>query len=151
MKTLKSATAIFIIFVLSILTGCSDQLISPVAQSSGSDQKVNIAEENTKDVLKYQSKISLKPNESYSYSYENTGFYSFSSISVLNCGDIKSGLDISGYMDDQAIILDCNSTGFYAWSITIVNTTGEAVDLDVTLTGSKKRVIIQNPPVKSEF
>ena len=151
MKTLKSVKAIAVICVLSFLAGCSDQLISPVTQNTGSDHKINIAEENTKDVLRYQSKISLKPNESYSFSYESTGFYSFNSISVLNCGDIKSGLDISGYMDDQAIILDCNSTGFYVWSITIVNTTGEAVDLDVTLTGSKKRVIHHNPPVKSEF
>ncbi len=151
MKTLKSATAIMVICVLSILTGCSDQILTPVTQSSGSDLKVNIAEENKSDVLRYQSKISLKPNQSYSYSYESTGFYSFNSISVLNCGDTKSGLDISGYMDDQALTLDCNSTGFYVWSITIVNTTGEAVDLDVTLTGSKKRVIYHNPPVKSEF
>jgi len=151
MKTLKSVTAIAVICVLSVLTGCSDQLISPVTQSTGSGHNLNTVEENIKDVLRYQSKISLKPNESYSYSYESTGFYSFNSISVLNCGDFKSGLDISGYMDDQAIILDCNSTGFYVWSITIVNTTGEAVDLDVTLTGSKKRVIHHNPPVKSEF
>ena len=151
MKTLKSATAIVTICILSILTGCSDQLITPVTQSTVSDLKLNTAEENIKDLLRYKSKISLKPNESYSYSYENTGFYSFKSISILNCGDFKSGLDISGYMDDQAIILNCNSSGFYVWSITIVNTTGEAVDLDVTLTGSKKKVIYNNPPVKSEF
>ena len=151
MKTLKSVKAIAVICVLSFLAGCSDQLITPATQSAGSDHNVITAEENIKDVLRYQSKISLKPNESYSFSYESTGFYSFNSISVQNCGDFKTGLDISGYMDDQAIILDCNSTGFYAWSITIVNTTGEAVDLDVTLTGSKKRVIHHNPPVKSEF
>ena len=151
MKTLKSVKAIAVICVLSFLAGCSDQLMTPATQSAGSDHNVITAEENIKDVLRYQSKISLKPNESYSFSYESTGFYSFNSISVQNCGDFKTGLDISGYMDDQAIILDCNSTGFYAWSITIVNTTGEAVDLDVTLTGSKKRVIHHNPPVKSEF
>ena len=148
MKNLKTVSVILFIITLSIITGCGDESVSPAGQSTFSEKNSVTAQETSKDIERYHSVISLKPHGSYSYSYENTGYYKFNSISILNCGNTKNDLDISGYMDDMAFILGCNSKGFEAGSITIVNTRDETVDLDVFLSGSKIKSGNHYPPYK---
>lgn len=151
MKTLKTLTAIIIICTLNVIAGCSDDIISPTVQSSVTEKNSFTKNESSDDIERYHSNISLKPHDSYTYTYENTGYYKFNSISILNCGNTKGSLDISGYSDDQAFVLGCNSKGFDAWSITIVNTTRESVNLDVFLSGSKIRISHPHLPVETSF
>jgi hypothetical protein len=89
---------------------------------------------------KFYTKLSLKPNQSHDLNFENTGYYTFNSISILNCGDTKNGIEVSGYGDDLALILGCNSSGFSVNSINIINMSDRKVDLDIFLTGSKTRI-----------
>lgn len=151
MKAVRSATAAIIFLALIITAGCSDEILSPAGRPG--EKKVNSKTnpESSEDIQRFHSNISLKPNDVFIYSYENTGYYKFNSISILNCGNTKGSLEISGYYDDQAIMLGCNSNGFEAYAINIVNTTGETVNLDVFLSGTKTRTIKNNPLNKNEF
>ncbi|HMS33874.1 MAG TPA: hypothetical protein PKC91_07295 [Ignavibacteria bacterium] len=148
MKILKTVMTMVFIITISILAGCGDELISPAGQNTFSEKSSVTKPETSNDIERYHSSISLKPHNSHTYTYENTGYYKFNSISILNCGNTKGSLEISGYSDDQAFILGCNSKGFEALSIIIVNTTNETVDLDVFLTGSKIRTGNSHPPYK---
>lgn len=134
MKKIKSTVIAVMFMVLTIMTGCSDQIVSPFSQSTGPD-----AVSNASDIKKnpdvFYSKITLKPRQAHTYSTKNTIFSSFNSISVLNCGDTKSSVEILGYTNDAVMILGCNSKGFIANSITIENKTQNSVELDVFLTG----------------
>lgn len=150
MKILKTVMTLVFIITILILAGCSDDLISPPGQNTFSEKSSVTTPETSNDIERYHSNISLKPHTSYSYSYDNTGYYKFNSISILNCGYTKSGIEISGYMDDLAFILGCNSIGFEASSITIVNTTDKTADLDVFLSGSKIRTGHSHPPYKMD-
>jgi hypothetical protein len=140
MKNLKSVAAAVIFSVLTFIAGCSDQIISPVSQSNGPDKVTSSGEAKTKADV-YHTVISLKPRQVYTFDSQNTIFKSFNSISVLNCGDTKSGIEIFGYSNDAVMVLGCNSKDFYAYSITVENRTSASVDLDVFLTGSNQMVV----------
>lgn len=134
MKKIKSTITAVMFMVLAIMTGCSDQIVSPFSQSTG-PEAVSNAPGIKKNPDVFYSKITLKPRQVYTYSTSNTIFSSFNSISVLNCGDTKSSIEILGYINDVVMVLGCNTKGFIANSITVQNKTQKSIELDVFLTG----------------
>ncbi|MBK8552120.1 MAG: hypothetical protein IPL53_14085 [Ignavibacteria bacterium] len=147
MLKIKSTITAVMVMLLSIMTGCSDQIVSPFSQSTGPDAVSN-APGIKKNPDVFYSKITLKPRQAFTYSHKNTVFSSFNSISILNCGDAKSSVEILGYLNDVVMVLGCNSKGFIANSITIENKTQNSVELDVFLTGVQS--LSEEPLIKVE-
>lgn len=149
MNTFKIIKTTILITVLTILAGCSEEITSPVTAGKNQDRGNPEVQENLSTNV-YHSKFTLYPHESYSFGYENTGFYSFNSISVPNCEEIKDGIEVTGYLDDEALLLECSSKGFWVSSIMITNITGNKSEIDIYLTGSKskfqghKRIILNS-------
>ncbi|MDQ3020963.1 MAG: hypothetical protein M3R36_10385 [Bacteroidota bacterium] len=141
MKAIKMLQAIIVISVFTILTGCSEETISPVGISNDSVEVSDPAIQDDIPVNVYHSVIRIKPKKSYTFDFSNTGLYSFNSISVFHPEISRKLFEIVAYMDDEVILLDNNSSGFFVRSITIQNLTSRFIDLTVVLKGS-------NVPVK---
>lgn len=136
MKALKMIQTAIAVIVISVLAGCSDQLISPTASNDTNNSvEINSAGNQAANNV-FHSKIGLKPYQSYSFDYLNTGFFTFNSIWVAD-KEVKSKLEIFGYLDDEVIVLNEESKGFFVRTISIQNVTSKALEIDVTLSGSR--------------
>lgn len=140
MKTIKTFHLTLVMLVLSVLAGCSDKFMSPSATTPTTNIKgaSNSEESSIKNV--YQSKIKLAPGQTYTFNYDNTGFYTFDLVLVSNCLESRKNLEIVGKGDDYLLLLHCNSKGFFAKSIQVRNLSSGRMELDVTLSGSKKKI-----------
>lgn len=142
MKAIKSAALIVFITAAAYFTGCGDQVITPNT-GSGSNETIR---ETGSGVYLFHDHLRLKANHSCAYSFENTGLYSFGSVSIPDCELMREGLEINGYNDDEAMQLGCHEKGFYAKTIEIRNPTNKFLEVDILLGGSKVKV--PYPPVK---
>ncbi len=138
MFKIKSTVLAVLLIVLFIMSGCSEDVISPLSENGETGKAASDADA-TIDSKKFHSKISLKPRQTVEFHAGNTIFRSFNSISILNCGITKSSLEILGYANDAILLLSCNSNDFFAYSITIENKTRSSIELDVFLGGILKR------------
>ena len=142
MNTLKSIIPATAMLILSVLTGCSDQLVSTGELSSNTDSRQSSAIIDKSSV--FHTVIRLKPSRSYRFNTSNTGFVKINSIKadnlslspdedklVTECQDMA----ING--TDNDLNLDCKSKGLDLKEIEIVNTGSRMIDIDVKLTGTK--------------
>ncbi|MEO8664761.1 MAG: hypothetical protein ABI462_04625 [Ignavibacteria bacterium] len=147
MYTFKIYRTAILMLVLSILAGCSDEITSPVTESGGHETAIKQEAQENLSTNFFHGKVLLKPRQSYSFSYENTGFYRFNAVSVTNCEDIKNDIEVTGYMDDEAITLGCSTKDFWVKSITVTNISGHKTEIDIYLTGTKIRVSEPGPGI----
>ncbi len=140
MKTINKVLLTAMILILTILTGCTENILTPNKEITGTGQKNDRAVHETRQVKGHQSKVELKQHEIFTLNYTNTGFYNFDAISVVNNSATQSALEIIGYSDDEAFLLGSNSKGFWVSSITIENKSPGNVSLDVYVTGSKYKI-----------
>ncbi len=159
MKTSKIFSAILVIFALSLLLGCSDQISSSGESGSGTieheKQIISQAVGKTVSGSIITTQIKLEPYESYTFNVSNTGFDQFNSIYVENLSIVHNdkvssqcqNLFIYGNKLYECIILGCDNKGFEVYEITIENLTPKIFNLKVSLGGKKKRVAI---PVDTE-
>ncbi len=140
MKTIKMFQIAAVMLVLSFAAGCGDQLISPTESVTTENQSMELksaASGNEKNV--FSAKIRIKPNQSFSFNYSNTGYYEFNLFSITNCDGSPKAFEVIGYSDDEQILLSCSSSGFVATSISIQNLASDILELDVVLSGSKAK------------
>lgn len=139
MKAIKMFQATIVFAAFLIIGGCSDEIMSPVVPDSktvsGQVNEINLQNEKESTYDSFRTKISLKPGQTHSFDFSNTGFYNFSQILLTTCSDIE----VIGYNDDELIWLNCSSTGFYARSITVRNLSKDLVNPEVILKGSTKK------------
>lgn len=130
MKTIKTVTAAMIISILSIITGCSDQITS-----SSDQEKIAL---HSQSLSEFALRLKLSPGEIYVLNNENTSLAEFNELSVLSsvpCFDI---IEITAYYEDEAVSLESESRGFQARILMIENLTNTDIELDITLKGVGK-------------
>lgn len=139
LKLIITATAMLI---LSVLTGCSDQLVSTGELSSNTDSRQSAAIIDKSSV--FHTVIRLKPSRSYRFNNSNTGFVKINSINAENLSLspdedklVTECQDMAINSTDNDLNLDCKSKGLDLREIEIVNTGSRMIDIDVKLTGTK--------------
>lgn len=133
MNTIKFLSTLAVILILTVLTGCSDSTYSPVSSDlSGSG---NITE-NNKPSLPKEMSIKLQPFETQNFSYENTGFYTFTSFAIENCHESESRITAFGYSDDVVFLLGCYLENNRFQSFSIENHSKDIVKLTFVITGT---------------
>lgn len=141
MNTLKSIIPATAMLILSVLTGCSDQLVSTGELSSNTDrQSAAIIDKSSV----FHTVIRLKPSRSYRFNISNTGFVKINSINAENLSLspdedklVTECQDMAINSTDNDLNLDCKSKGLDLREIEIVNTGSRMIDIDVKLTGTK--------------
>lgn len=146
MNAFKMFQIALVITVLTFMTGCSDQITSsgnPESVSPASHGVMSASTEN-RDKPVFKTQIRIKPNRSYTFRHDNTGFASINYIKVdlLNeINDSESGncsnFQITGKNNFEKSQLSCESKGFNVNEISIQNLTNKFLDLEVTLDGVK--------------
>ncbi|MBL8006472.1 MAG: hypothetical protein JNJ56_02995 [Ignavibacteria bacterium] len=142
MNTLKSIIPATAMLILSVLTGCSDQLVSTGELSSNTDSRQSSAIIDKSSV--FHTVIRLKPSRSYRFNTSNTGFVKINSINAENLSLspdedklVTECQDMAINGTDNDLNLDCKSKGLDLKEIEIVNTGSRMIDIDVKLTGTK--------------
>ena len=140
MKTLKMFQIALVIIALSVLIGCSDQLMSPEISSTESKGLETLYPGSVKlSGDKFTAEIELKPYGSYTFDYSNTGFVKIVSINAeivtAKLPTFPECKNLIVYSSNSDLKLRCNSSGFSVKEITVENATGETVRISVTLTG----------------
>lgn len=142
MKTAKIILTSILILTSMYITGCNNDMVSPMSAMETEINKSNSAEQD--HILgnsKFNRLITIEPHQVYSFDYGNTGLRLFRSISITDCELISNQLEIYGYRDDERILLNCNSSNFNVSSIQIRNLTSNSINLNLTLSGSGIPVI----------
>jgi len=136
MKTLKIVITVILIYTGTYFSGCNNEFSSPV------NSKISDAEKLNSDELHLDSAIhriiKLKPHQTYTFNYLNTGFRIFRSLNAPNCEELENIIQIRGYADDGEVFIECGDNNFSALEVNIINLTSGYVYLDLTLTGSRK-------------
>lgn len=142
MNNLKSIITATAMLILSVLTGCSDQLVSTGELSSNTDSRQSAAIIDKSSV--FHTVIRLKPSRSYRFNISNTGFVKINSINAENLSIspdedklVTECQDMAINSTDNDLNLDCKSKGLDLREIEIVNTGSRMIDIDVKLTGTK--------------
>lgn len=137
MKTYKINTTAILIASVMYISGCNNDMVSTMSTTETGISETNTAEQDRIKVnSKFKASIKLESHQRYSFDYGNTGLRFFRSISILNCEQFNNDIEIYGYMDDERILLDCNSSNFEVFSIEIRNLTSNTINLEVTLLGA---------------
>ncbi len=149
MSFIKMIVSVTVIMVLSIFTGCSDQITS--SGETGSSEKgegvvISTSEESLPVIQTYRTQIRIKPHRAYTFDVMSTGFDRFYSIDISNitvnpkedratdvCRDI---LVYSNNLKKES--MSCHSSGFEVSQVTVENTGTSFLDLDVTLRAFKQ-------------
>ncbi len=144
MKTVKSVLAVFIFSIISVIAGCSDQVVS--TDSSAGGQSKMFAESMQERRL--YATIKIKPGRSYQFNKTNTGYSRFIGIDVVNRNSDPlidgiqpecEGILIHTDNNSNDYQIDCHGRGFISKTITIENTSTHMLDLNVTLICQKVR------------
>lgn len=142
MNNLKSIITATAMLILSVLTSCSDQLVSTGELSSNTDSRQSAAIIDKSSV--FHTVIRLKPSRSYRFNISNTGFVKINSINAENLSLspdedklVTECQDMAINSTDNDLNLDCKSKGLDLREIEIVNTGSRMIDIDVKLTGTK--------------
>lgn len=158
MNSLKMFLTAISILVLSILTGCSDQITSSGETGSpkkGEGVKVSETEETLPVIQNYVAHIRIKPHRTYTFNESSTGYDRFYSIDIINqsagADKDKEYSDCGGILvySSQASkgYLSCHSSGFEFKDLTVENTGSSFLDLEVTMKVFKQR---KDPVIKNE-
>lgn len=142
MKTFKMLQTGLAITVLSVLIGCSDQLINPeLSSTNNSSASFGESIKVKPHIGTLESQLVLKPNDSFTFDIMNTGFTKINSIDAeiitvrvpvyREC----SNLHIYSKSSTLDMKINCFSTGLDLNDITIENTGEETITLSVKLTG----------------
>jgi len=149
MKTSKLVRAIAVTAILTIFTGCSEDMLTPSDISYTKTENIESSVSIPKKI--FTQTLKLGPYETYSFDFSNTGFYKFNSIFVTDCAKLHKNYEISGYDDDQAIVLECDSRNINVASITIQNITSQTIEVEIYLTGSDKKIKVRdNRDIRAE-
>lgn len=158
MSFIKKIVSVTVIMVLSIFTGCSDQITS--SGETGSSEKgegvvISTVEESLPVIQTYRTQIRVKPHRAYTFDVMSTGFDRFYSIDINNltvnpnedrladeCSDI---MVYSNNLKKES--MNCHSKGFEVSQITVENTGSSFLDLDVSLRAFKQSKM---PVIKNE-
>jgi len=150
MKNLKMILSALTIFILSIITGCSDSVTSAggeYVRSSNKGRAPEFQEQIARPL--FHTQLRLKPNKSFTFNQSNTGLSSFTSIDVsriytnkINSENIDPCGSLVIYGGDKELsktvsALSCKSDNIKVKEITIHNTSSAMIDLEVILTGTK--------------
>ncbi len=166
MKNLRMFQAAIVIFLVSLVVGCSDQLTSSgesenfeLSKTPGKEVIPTVEESSSPDNY-FRIQIRLKPHRAYTFNASNTGFDELNSIDIENLsidaddvvadsdkneGECQDILVLGNTTDDG--LLSCHSRGFNFKEIIVENTGSRMLDLDVAIGGMKKKYIF---PVDSE-
>lgn len=146
MNAIRMFQIALVITVLSLMTGCSDQITSSGNSESVTSASHGVMSASTvnRDKPVFKTQIRIKPNRSYTFRHDNTGFTTLSYIKVEYLNDITdsksdkcSNFQITGKNNFEKNQLSCESKGFNANEISILNLTNKFLDLEVTLDGVK--------------
>lgn len=143
MRTLKIFKGAMVTLMLTLLVGCSDNFVSPISAEKNSGVDNSRAELKKVPANEYQTIMELKPGQSITFSRGNTGISAFHVISIKDAN--KKGFEVIGYVGDIAFLLQAESKGFTATSISIENQSQYVQELDIYLAGD---VEIINPIIK---
>ena len=158
MSFIKMIVSVTVIMVLSIFTGCSDQITS--SGETGSSEKgegvvMSTVEESLPVIQTYRTQIRVKPHRAYTFDVISTGFDRFYSIDINNLTVIPNEDKASDVCRDILVYsnnlkkesMSCHSKGFEVSQVTVENTGTSFLDLEVTLRAFKQSKV---PPVKNE-
>jgi len=158
MSFIKMILPVTVIMVLSIFTGCSDQITS--SGETGSSEKgegvvISTVEESLPVIQTYRTQIRVKPHRSYTFDVMSTGFDRFYSIDISNLtvypnedrasDDCREILVYSNNLKKES--MSCHSKGFEVSQVTVENTGSSFLDLDVSLRAYKQSKI---PVIKNK-
>lgn len=148
---------VLIIFAISILAGCSDNITSSGESNLNSTDKTVITEvERQTDRPLYHSQIRLKPNRSYTFNLANTGLNRITSSdikSISHKAETEESADpcrsLLVYTNGKNIekrinALSCHEVKLDIEEITVQNTSSSMIDVDVVLLGTRPVTIIKN-------
>lgn len=138
MKTIKALQITLAILVLTVLVGCRDEIVSSPPQGPDNKKELNAEQISSNNI--FQAQIKIQPGQVETFNHLNTGFYTFNSISILNCPEKRNILEITGSMDDELLLLECSSKGFSAKSIFIRNKSSNTIEVNLILRGSKDKI-----------
>ncbi len=150
MKTLKMLQAMFLVTILALLAGCSDQITSSGEAASPEKVKETAALTTLPPGLPvvptFRAEVRLKPFRSYTFDVMTTGFDRLYSIDINNVtvdpNDDKNVSECEGifvYNKKEGLQLDCHSKGFELSEITVENTSSKFLDLVVSIRGIKQK------------
>ncbi|MEO8446043.1 MAG: hypothetical protein ABI528_01035 [bacterium] len=135
MRTLINLRAAIVIIVLSVITGCNNEDLSPVSSGNNTENLNSSAEVSAVPSNHFQKKIKLRPRQAVTFDRSNTGINIFTAISIDKCEMLKKNLEVSGYTSDTAFLLECQAKGFWAQKIIVENTSGRYIEMDINLLG----------------
>lgn len=142
MKTIKILQTGLVIIVLSILIGCSDQLMNPeLSTNNNSSNSYSELSTVNSALISLETQLDLKPNGSYTFDNSNTKFAKIKSIDAeIITVSLPAYIDCNNlfiYSKSSAldVLINCKSNGLDLKDITIENTSDEAISLSVKLTG----------------
>ncbi len=158
MNSLKMFLAAISILVLSVITGCSDQITSSGETGSpkkGEGVKVSETEESLPVIQNFTARIRVKPYRTFTFNEFSTGYDRFYSIDINN---LSAGADKDKESSDCGSILvyssqtskgslSCHSSGFEVKDLTVENTGSSFLDLEVSMKVFKQR---KDPVIKNE-
>lgn len=149
MNNLKMIISVPVILIISIITGCSDNITSPGEIFNSSDKAVTIEVAKQTDRPLFHAQIRLKPDRSYTLNIENTGLSSFTSCDIKNISAQTGAEDTSdpcrslliysgsSSADKKVNALSCHEEKLDLKEITIKNTSTSFIDAEVILFGTK--------------
>ncbi len=136
MKKVKLYTGSLILICISMIAGCSDNLINP--ESTGPvSLKTPDASMNLEEGF-YNLKFTLHPGESRTFHYGNTGLILIHSYSISNCNIHTRDLLIRSSMQADSSSLPCTwkKFGYFAFEdLTIKNVSSQLKLISVNLRG----------------
>ncbi len=133
MRTLKNLKAAIVILMLSVIVGCSEGPVSPLSSESNSGTVNSNSELSKVPANNFHTTMMFKPGQRYTFNRSNTGINTFHALSIKN--SYKKELEVVGYVGGLAFLLEPNTKGFTAASITIENKAASPSDLDIYLAG----------------
>lgn len=159
MKTLKTFQTLFLMIILSILTGCSDQITS--SGETGSSEKGEEVISASSLPIKlpvvptFRAQVRLKPFRTYTFDLFSTGFDRLYSIDIDNIPVKSEDKDlvfdcskIAVYSLSNGSLLDCHSSGIDVKEITVENKSSDFLDLEVSIRGVKQKKEIKQTEKK---
>lgn len=148
MRTLKIFKGAIVTLMLTLLIGCSDGLVSPLSSEKNPVVDNSNTELNRVPANEFQTVMTFKPGQSYTFRRNNTGINIFHTLSIKD--SYKKGVEAIGYYGDIAFILNTDMKKFSATSITVQNQSQYVQELDIYLSGEVEYIDPGVKDVKSE-
>lgn len=136
MYKIKTLLVVSAILIVSVLSGCSDEISSPVTESIIASDKMTIP------VIR---NIKLHPHEEVVIDKNNTGFEKISSLIISDCESVSDKIRLTGYDNDSMFPLGCFNDGFLFSSFSIENISSGEIKIEFIVSGKNTdRKVKQN-------